>query len=214
MRRGDPAGPGGASADRGIRAPGADRPTRLGRDQGRPELHRQGGARSRSDRRPGRWERDRGERGHGGRRQVPRVEPTNGDGQGDRRPDRGRHRRLAVGRVPRRAPYPWRMAQQPAAFRDRIGVLKPLRVRDFRLMWTGLAVSMIGDGIYIIALALLVLNDLGRSNSTLALVQAAVLLPQVTFVLGAGVLADRLDRRRLMITADAIRFVAIAAIGT
>jgi hypothetical protein len=105
------------------------------------------------------------------------------------------------------------MAQQPAAFRDRIGVLKPLRVRDFRLMWTGLAVSMIGDGIYIIALALLVLDDLDRSNSTLALVQAAVLLPQVTFVLGAGVLADRLDRRRLMIAADAIRFVAIGTIG-
>jgi hypothetical protein len=105
------------------------------------------------------------------------------------------------------------MAQQPAAFRDRIGVLKPLRVRDFRLMWTGLAISMVGDGIYIIALALLVLDDLERSNSTLALVQAAVLLPQVTLILGAGVLADRLDRRRLMIVADVIRFLAIGAIG-
>lgn len=102
---------------------------------------------------------------------------------------------------------------QPASFRDRIGVLKPLRVRDFRLMWTGLAVSMVGDGIYIIALALLVLDDLGRSNSTLALVQGAVLLPQVTLIIGAGVLADRVDRRRLMIAADVIRFVAIGAIG-
>ena len=102
---------------------------------------------------------------------------------------------------------------QPASLRDRIGVLRPLRVRDFRLMWTGLAVSMIGDGIYIIALALLVLDDLGRSNSTLALVQGAVLLPQVTLIIGAGVLADRVDRRRLMIAADVIRFVAIGAIG-
>ena len=80
-------------------------------------------------------------------------------------------------------------------------------------MWTGLAVSMVGDGIYIIALALLVLDDLGRSNSTLALVQGAVLLPQVTLIIGAGVLADRMDRRRLMIAADVIRFVAIGAIG-
>jgi MFS family permease len=102
---------------------------------------------------------------------------------------------------------------QPDGFRDRIGVLKPLRVRDFRLMWTGLAISMVGDGIYIIALALLVLDDLGRSNSTLAIVQASVLVPQVTLILGAGVLADRVDRRRLMIAADAIRFAAIAAIG-
>lgn len=102
---------------------------------------------------------------------------------------------------------------QPASFRDRVGVLKPLRVRDFRLMWAGLAVSMVGDGVYIIALALLVLDDLGRSSSTLALVQGSVLLPQVTLILGAGVLADRLDRRRLMIAADAIRLVAIGAIG-
>jgi MFS family permease len=102
---------------------------------------------------------------------------------------------------------------QPASFRDRIGVLKPLRVRDFRLMWAGLAVSMVGDGAYIIALALLVLDDLGRSSSTLALVQGAVLLPQVTLILGAGVLADRLDRRRLMIAADVIRLVAIGTIG-
>ena len=34
---------------------------------------------------------------------------------------------------------------EPAPFRDRIGVLKPLRVRDFRLMWTGLAVSMVTE---------------------------------------------------------------------
>src|SRR3990170_8968719 len=102
---------------------------------------------------------------------------------------------------------------EPAPFRDRIGVLRPLRVRDFRLMWTGLAVSMVGDGIYIIALALLVLDDLERSNSTLPLVQGAVLLPQVTLIIGAGVLADRMDRRRLMIAADVIRFVAIGAIG-
>jgi DHA3 family tetracycline resistance protein-like MFS transporter len=105
------------------------------------------------------------------------------------------------------------VAAAPPPFRDRIGVLKPLRVRDFRLMWTGLAVSMVGDGVYIIALALLVLRDMDRSNSTLALVQGAVLLPQVTLILGAGVLADRLDRRHLMIAADAIRLVAIGTMG-
>ena len=109
--------------------------------------------------------------------------------------------------------YAAAVALTPPSFRDRIGVLKPLRVRDFRLMWAGLAVSMVGDGIYIIALALLVLEDLDRSNSTLAIVQGAILVPQVTLILGAGVLADRLNRRRLMIAADAIRFMAVCAMG-
>jgi hypothetical protein len=39
-----------------------------------------------------------------------------------------------------------------ASVLDRIGVLRPLRVRDFALLWTGLAVSFVGDGIYIIAI--------------------------------------------------------------
>jgi Transmembrane secretion effector len=106
------------------------------------------------------------------------------------------------------------VAAEPPSFRDRIGVLRPLRIRDFRLMWAGLAVSMVGDGIYIIALALLVLEDLDRSNSTLALVQGAILVPQVTLILGAGVLADRLNRRRLMIAADGIRLLAVGTMGT
>jgi len=31
---------------------------------------------------------------------------------------------------------------------DRVGILRPLRIRDFRLLWIGLTVSMIGDGVY------------------------------------------------------------------
>ena len=36
---------------------------------------------------------------------------------------------------------------------DRLGILRPLRIRDFALMWTGMTVSMIGDGVYLIAVA-------------------------------------------------------------
>ena len=36
---------------------------------------------------------------------------------------------------------------------DRVGILRPLRVRDFAFLWIGLTVSFIGDGIYIIAIA-------------------------------------------------------------
>ena|GEM_PF-5460850 len=36
------------------------------------------------------------------------------------------------------------------AFVDRIGALRPLRIRDFRLLWAGLTVSVVGDGIYVL----------------------------------------------------------------
>src|SRR4051794_27052676 len=35
----------------------------------------------------------------------------------------------------------------------RIGALRPLRHRDFALMWAGLATSLLGDGVYLVAIA-------------------------------------------------------------
>ena len=95
---------------------------------------------------------------------------------------------------------------------DRIGILRPLRVRDFRLLWTGMAVSMSGDGVYLVAIAWQVLS-LSRSPGALAAVGVAWSFPQVLLTLVSGVLADRFDRRRLMIAGDAIRLAAIGGIG-
>ena len=95
---------------------------------------------------------------------------------------------------------------------DRVGILRPLRVRDFAFLWIGLTVSFIGDGIYIIAIAWQT-YDLSNSPSALAAVGIAWSLPQVVLLLVSGVLSDRLDRRLLMIAGDVIRGVAIATIG-
>ena len=95
---------------------------------------------------------------------------------------------------------------------DRVGILRPLRVRDFALLWTGLAVSFIGDGIYIIAIAWQT-YDLSNSSSALAAVGVAWSLPQVVLLLASGVLSDRIDRRHMMIAGDLVRGVAIGAIG-
>ncbi len=95
---------------------------------------------------------------------------------------------------------------------DRVGILRPLRVRDFALLWIGLTVSFVGDGVYIIAIAWQA-YDLSNSPSSLAAVGVAWSLPQVVLLLATGVLSDRLDRRHLMITGDVIRGVAIGAIG-
>ena len=93
-----------------------------------------------------------------------------------------------------------------------LGILRPLRIRDFRLLWTGMFVSMAGDGFYYVAVAWQV-YELSNRPGSLALVGIAWSLPQVLLVLMSGVFADRVDRRVLMIVGDLVRAAAIGAVG-
>ena len=104
------------------------------------------------------------------------------------------------------------MSETPSSFRDRIAILKPLAVRDFAFLWTGMTVSMIGDGIYLVSIAWQVLSIENRPGA-LALVGVAWSLPQVVLVIASGALSDRLERRHLMIAGDVIRLVAIGTLG-
>jgi DHA3 family tetracycline resistance protein-like MFS transporter len=99
-----------------------------------------------------------------------------------------------------------------AARLTRIRILQPLRHRDFALLTSGQAVSLIGDGFFFVGLAWQVYL-ISNEPSALAFVSVAATLPLVIFVLIGGALSDRYDRRRLMIGADIMRGVAIAAIG-
>ena len=94
----------------------------------------------------------------------------------------------------------------------RSSVLRPLRIRDFRLLWAGMTISLLGDGIYLVAIAFQVL-EISNSAAALSIVGVAWTLPQVGFLLVAGVVSDRIDRRMVMVAADALRAVAIAAVG-
>ena len=91
-------------------------------------------------------------------------------------------------------------------------MLRALRHRDFRLLWTGRAVSLIGDGIYLVAIAWLV-YDISNEPGALAAVGFAWTLPQVAGLLVAGVLSDRFERRRLLVIADLLRFASISVIA-
>jgi Na+/melibiose symporter-like transporter len=91
-------------------------------------------------------------------------------------------------------------------------VLRALRHRDFRLLWIGQAVSLLGDGIYLVAIAWLV-YDISNEPGALALVGLAWTLPQVAGLLVGGVLSDRFERRRLLVIADLLRFAAISTIA-
>lgn len=94
----------------------------------------------------------------------------------------------------------------------RLKVLAPLELRDFRLLWTGMVASLLGDGVFFVAMAWQVYL-LSNAPTALAAVGFAITLPQVLLLLAGGVVSDRVDRRKVMIAADLLRGMAIGAIG-
>jgi MFS family permease len=88
---------------------------------------------------------------------------------------------------------------------------EPLRSRDFALLWSGQAVSQLGDGVFTVAVALEALR-VDHNPIGLSLVLAARLLPAVAFTLVGGVLVDRAPRRLVMLAADATQGLAVSAI--
>ena len=95
---------------------------------------------------------------------------------------------------------------------SRVGIFRPLAIRDFGLLWTGMTVSLIGDGIYTVAIAWQV-YELSNAPTALAVVGAAWMVPQVLLLLLGGAISDRVDRRQVMMLSDAIRGAAIATMG-
>lgn len=96
--------------------------------------------------------------------------------------------------------------------RGRVGILRPLKIKDFALLWSGMTISLIGDGIYLVAIAFQV-YDISNSPTALSLVFFAWTAPMVIFFLMSGVLTDRMDRRWMMIAADVIRGGSLGILG-
>jgi predicted MFS family arabinose efflux permease len=87
-----------------------------------------------------------------------------------------------------------------------------LSVRNIRLLLAGLAASQAGDWLYNLALLALVY---GRTHSSawVGLTTAARILPEVALGPLGGILADRIDRRELMIGSDVIRAGTMATLA-
>ena len=84
--------------------------------------------------------------------------------------------------------------------------------RPFHLLLLGLATSALGDWLYNVALLALVFGRTG-SATWVALTTAARVAPIVVLGPLGGIVADRVDRRRLMIGADAVRIVLMVALA-
>jgi MFS family permease len=91
---------------------------------------------------------------------------------------------------------------------ERYRLLRPLQYRDFRLLWVGQGVSLLGDQFQAVALAWLVLSLTG-SGLALGLVFVASAIPRAIFILVGGALADRFEPRRLLLFSDIVRGLTV-----
>jgi len=91
-------------------------------------------------------------------------------------------------------------------------LLAPLRHRDFRLLWIGACASLTGDGVYLIALAWQAYT-LSHRPTALAMLGVCATVPQLLALLGSGILSDRVERRRILLGADVMRFAAVLIVA-
>lgn len=76
--------------------------------------------------------------------------------------------------------------------------LAPFRSRDFSLLWFGSFVSQAGSQMHVVAVSWQV-YELTQNPLALSGIGVARIVPLVLLALGSGVLADALDRRKLML---------------
>jgi MFS family permease len=94
----------------------------------------------------------------------------------------------------------------------RARAFQALRSRDFRLLWSGQTVSLIGNAAFFVAIGWRTVELTGSARS-LALVLMLYSLAMLATLLIGGALADRYERRTLMIVSDLSRLAVVAALA-
>ncbi len=84
--------------------------------------------------------------------------------------------------------------------------------RNFVLLWQGQFVSQMGNQAFVIAMAFWIKHATG-SASLMGLVMMVGQLPSVILAPVAGVVADRLPRKRIIIVCDILRGLAVLALA-
>ena len=87
---------------------------------------------------------------------------------------------------------------------------RPLFQRDFTLVVLGQIVSLFGNAVLRFALPLYLLRETG-SSTLFGAVSASAFLPMILLSLAGGVLADRLNKRNIMVALDFGTAALIAA---
>jgi MFS family permease len=101
---------------------------------------------------------------------------------------------------------------RPAAAAGRVGLLRPLRHRDFRLLWAGMSISLVGDGVFLVATTWTAYT-LWNTPAALSIIGIALTVPTMACLLVGGAVSDRYDRRIVMLLADLGRFLAVGLLA-
>ncbi|MCC6617882.1 MAG: MFS transporter [Chloroflexi bacterium] len=91
-------------------------------------------------------------------------------------------------------------------------LLQPLRVRDFRLLFSGETISVLGDQFHFVALAWLALQLTG-SGLALGTVLMTAAIPRAAFMLLGGAFSDRISPRSLILVSNAVRGVTVGTLA-
>ncbi len=91
-------------------------------------------------------------------------------------------------------------------------LLQPLRERDFRLVFSGETISVLGDQFHFVALAWLALQLTG-SGLALGTVLMTAAIPRAIFILVGGAFSDRFSPRALMLVSNVIRGVVVGVMA-
>jgi MFS family permease len=91
-------------------------------------------------------------------------------------------------------------------------LLRPLRLRDFRLIFSGESISLLGDQFHFIALAVLALQLTG-SGLALGTVLMTAAIPRAVLMVVGGAVSDRVSPRSLMLISNALRAVVVAVVA-
>jgi MFS family permease len=94
----------------------------------------------------------------------------------------------------------------------RVPLVAPLAGRDFRFVWFGEGISLLGDQFHIVALAALVLSMTG-SGLALGTVLIAAAIPRGIFMLLGGALSDRVSPRNLALASNVFRAIVTTVIA-
>ncbi|MGH2725578.1 MAG: MFS transporter, partial [Actinomycetota bacterium] len=105
------------------------------------------------------------------------------------------------------APFP---IEQPSVARFR--TLRPFAHRNFALFWSGALISNTGTWLQNVALAWVVL-ELTNSAFWVSMVTFTQFIPTLLFGLFGGLMADRLDRRRVLLVTQSLAMVFAAALA-
>ena len=94
------------------------------------------------------------------------------------------------------------------ASRSKQQLLSPLRHRDFRLFWVGLTLSSVGSQFTQVAMAWQI-YEITNSPLQIGLIGLVRAVPQMIILLFGGLLADAMNRRKLMmVTQTSLFFVS------